>query len=45
MVAFQRHFRPHLLNGTNDAETAGRIERLLGAVSPGTAPVVSYEGR
>ena len=45
MVAFQRHFRPHQLGGGNDAETAGRAERLLGALRPGTAPVVSYEGR
>lgn len=45
MVAFQRHFRPHLLNGGNDSETAGRIERLLGAVRPGSAPVVSYGWR
>ena len=44
MTAFQRHFRPHLVNGGNDAETAGRIERLLGALRPGMAPVVSYEG-
>lgn len=45
MAAFQRRFRPSLVNGGNDAETAGRIERLLGALRPGTAPVVSYEGR
>ncbi|AVM75051.1 N-acetylmuramoyl-L-alanine amidase [Magnetospirillum gryphiswaldense] len=44
MTAFQRHFRPDLINGGNDAETAGRIERLLGALRPGMAPVVSYEG-
>lgn len=45
MAAFQRRFRPRLVNGGNDAETAGRIERLLGALRRGTAPVVSYEGR
>ncbi|MGE4278235.1 MAG: N-acetylmuramoyl-L-alanine amidase [Magnetospirillum sp.] len=45
MVAFQRRFRPSLINGGNDVETAGRIERLLGALRPGTAPVVSYEGQ
>lgn len=44
MTAFQRHFRPELINGGNDPETAGRIERLLGALRPGMAPVVSYEG-
>lgn len=44
MTAFQRHFRPQLVNGGNDAETAGRLERLLGALHPGRAAVVSYEG-
>ncbi|MBI2239724.1 MAG: N-acetylmuramoyl-L-alanine amidase [Magnetospirillum gryphiswaldense] len=44
MMAFQRRFRPSLINGGNDVETAGRIERLLGAMRPGSAPVVSYEG-
>jgi len=44
MTAFQRHFRPDLINGGNDPETAGRLERLLGALRPGMAPVVSYEG-
>lgn len=44
MTAFQRHFRPHLVNGGNDPETAGRVERLLGALRPGAGPVVSFEG-
>ena len=30
--AFQRHFRPEAVTGTIDAETAGRLEALLGLV-------------
>ncbi|HLO77387.1 MAG TPA: N-acetylmuramoyl-L-alanine amidase [Magnetospirillum sp.] len=33
IAAFQRHFRPDLVDGVADAETAGRLERLLIAAS------------
>lgn len=44
VAAFQRHFRPDLVNGGNDPETAGRLERLVGSLRPGAHPVVSYGG-